>query len=940
MDGILTSQQVANNFVTELPAFTNGTPAFLSTAPVHRWSFTNAANANATGLVVTDVGAANGTTNQINGIIRNNGGTATFTGSQLTLSGGSSATAPYVDFTNALVSALSTNHGGSGQLTVEAWLTPQGAGNWARVFECGNTTSGKITAPGGSFTGVNYFGLVTTPGGSQVQSAVDFGTGNYLFSSVVTGNPMHMAMTWDDATNTGAVKVYENGVQVAAMTASVRMTAINDLNNWLGRSTFSSDANLQGSVAEFRIFNRLLSPAELMNDYQLGPTFAGNVIKWNGNLATNWDVNTTSNWLAGNLHVRFENGVTVQFDDTLSGTTNVVLAAAVRPAAVVVTNAAFNYIFSGSNGIAGSATLTKLGVGTLTLNNSNAYTGSTIINGGSLFVNGSLAAGSAVSVASGTTLGGNGVINGTVTINSGGTIAPGIGGIGILTLGATPSLNGRTLMEINRGAATNADKIIRCSGSFTFAGTLIVTNLGATLQSGDTFNLFAATSFSGSFSSVALPPLSAGLIWNTNNLAVNGTIYVTNIFYNLTYNAGANGGISGSATQSVIYAGSGMAVTAVPNNGYAFTNWSDGSTTNPRTDANITNNLTVTANFVPLIYTLTYIAGSNGNISSTSSQSVSFGGSGTAVTAMPNAGYAFTNWSDGLTANPRTDANVSSNLTVTANFISIFTGALPAPWTTNAIGSIAAATSATYSNGLFKVVGAGTNVSGTSDNFWYVNQPFTNDATLLAHVVGQTATNSSALVGVMMRESLDAGSRSVFIGLTPASQAQWVRRSSANANSSATTASGQSAPYWLALTRGTNTFTGYLSSDGVTWVQLASVTLGENTNYYLGLAVCSGTGSDLNTSAFDNVLATNSANIVFTPAMPANPAVIGPLGLGPESINFIVSGDTNSIWQLEESTDLINWTPLQTVGLVNQTLQQVEADDARPARFLRLRWMP
>jgi hypothetical protein len=44
-------------------------------------------------------------------------------------------------------------------------------------------------------------------------------------------------------------------------------------------------------------------------------------------------------------------------------------------------------------------------------------------------------------------------------------------------------------------------------------------------------------------------------------------------------------------------------------------------------------------------------------------------GASIAVAAVPNPGYAFTNWSDGLTVNPRTDANVTSNLTVTANFV-------------------------------------------------------------------------------------------------------------------------------------------------------------------------------------------------------------------------------------------------------------------------------
>jgi gliding motility-associated-like protein len=67
----------------------------------------------------------------------------------------------------------------------------------------------------------------------------------------------------------------------------------------------------------------------------------------------------------------------------------------------------------------------------------------------------------------------------------------------------------------------------------------------------------------------------------------------------LTYTAGTNGTISGSLSQTVANTTSGTEVTAVPNSGYNFVNWSDGSVVNPRTDANVTNSITVTANFAP-----------------------------------------------------------------------------------------------------------------------------------------------------------------------------------------------------------------------------------------------------------------------------------------------------------------------------------------------------
>ena len=84
---------------------------------------------------------------------------------------------------------------------------------------------------------------------------------------------------------------------------------------------------------------------------------------------------------------------------------------------------------------------------------------------------------------------------------------------------------------------------------------------------------------------------------------------------------------------------------------------------------NVTANLAVTANFAIQTFNLVYNAGANGTIVGNTSQTVSYGGNGTAVRAEANPNYRFFNWSDGATNNPRTDINVTSALSVTANFV-------------------------------------------------------------------------------------------------------------------------------------------------------------------------------------------------------------------------------------------------------------------------------
>lgn len=67
----------------------------------------------------------------------------------------------------------------------------------------------------------------------------------------------------------------------------------------------------------------------------------------------------------------------------------------------------------------------------------------------------------------------------------------------------------------------------KISGALTSGGALVVTNIGATaLAAGDNFKLFNAASYSGSFSRVILPPLPAGLGWNTRALNTSGTLSV------------------------------------------------------------------------------------------------------------------------------------------------------------------------------------------------------------------------------------------------------------------------------------------------------------------------------------------------------------------------------------------------------------------------------
>jgi hypothetical protein len=129
-------------------------------------------------------------------------------------------------------------------------------------------------------------------------------------------------------------------------------------------------------------------------------------------------------------------------------------------------------------------------------------------------------------LASNATLNGNGTIIGELTAGSGSVLAPGTS-VGKLILSNSPTLQGTTVMEIQKSGSALTNDQIQVAGPLTYGGSLVVTNIGTNaLSVGDRYLLFNASSFAGSFSSITLPPLPSGLIW-TNKLAVDGSLEVT-----------------------------------------------------------------------------------------------------------------------------------------------------------------------------------------------------------------------------------------------------------------------------------------------------------------------------------------------------------------------------------------------------------------------------
>ncbi len=168
------------------------------------------------------------------------------------------------------------------------------------------------------------------------------------------------------------------------------------------------------------------------------------------------------------------------------------------------------------------------------------------------------------------------------------------------------------------------------------------------------------------------------------------------------------------------------------------------------------------------------------------------------------------------------------------------------------IGTIASKGSNSSSSGTFTVTSGGSDIWGTSDAFRYDETSLTGNGTIIAKVSSLSDANAWAKAGVMIRSSLAADSAEVSMLISPNDETSFEQRDATDAaTSSVNSATGGDA--WVKLVRNGNTFTGYISSDGVNWTQVSSTTVDMSSTVLIGLAVSPHTTSDAETAVFSNV---------------------------------------------------------------------------------------
>jgi len=180
------------------------------------------------------------------------------------------------------------------------------------------------------------------------------------------------------------------------------------------------------------------------------------------------------------------------------------------------------------------------------------------------------------------------------------------------------------------------------------------------------------------------------------------------------------------------------------------------------------------------------------------------------------------------------------------------TSALPGGWQTTDIGASGKSGSASEAGGTFTVAGAGADIWGTADAFRYAYGTLAADGAIVARVATVQSINTWTKAGVMIRQSLAAGSAHASIFVTPAKGIAFQRRAASGGTTVSTTIAG-APPAYVKLTRAGNLVTASTSADGVVWKTVGQQTMSFSGAMWVGVAVSSHDVTQRATATFDRV---------------------------------------------------------------------------------------
>ncbi len=179
---------------------------------------------------------------------------------------------------------------------------------------------------------------------------------------------------------------------------------------------------------------------------------------------------------------------------------------------------------------------------------------------------------------------------------------------------------------------------------------------------------------------------------------------------------------------------------------------------------------------------------------------------------------------------------------------------LPPIWTAADTGS-STGDAGSGPNNTAVVYNAGADIWGTADSFRFISREANGNCEIVARVTAQANTASWAKAGVMIRNGGAANAAHAIMVATPGNGFAFQYRSTAGGASThvAGPALNTTPDNWVRLTRSGNTISGWVSADGNSWTQVASVAIPMATTARAGLAVAGNSASLTGAAAFDRI---------------------------------------------------------------------------------------
>jgi len=176
--------------------------------------------------------------------------------------------------------------------------------------------------------------------------------------------------------------------------------------------------------------------------------------------------------------------------------------------------------------------------------------------------------------------------------------------------------------------------------------------------------------------------------------------------------------------------------------------------------------------------------------------------------------------------------------------------------------------------GTYTLTASGTDIWGQADEFHFAYKTLTGPGTIVVRVESVENTNAWAKAGVMIRETLDPGSKFAAVYIMPTNadgtptqgcrfQARTDTAIDATSDTSVATPEQMAitAPYWVKLERDVSgNFRGYYSANGTTWQGMIwRPTISMSSNVYIGLALTSHDAALTCEAKLSNVTITGTA---------------------------------------------------------------------------------